>query len=154
MLEWLEDVFDPYIRSLARRGRDPDSFFSMPLDVDFFTHLKHAYHQQLDDFQIGSGGQKLLKGMLYLWHQRSWAQVATPRQIRSVWRKSSLWPFNKQVMDVDPHTLSAQHAAEAPLTPYSLRILYANHCAVRQGKLIDAREDSGKNCSRESDSDE
>lgn len=23
-----------------------------------FTHLKHAYYQQLDDLQIGSGGQK------------------------------------------------------------------------------------------------
>nr|KIR87124.1 hypothetical protein I308_02816 [Cryptococcus tetragattii IND107] len=73
MLEWLEDVFDPYIRGLARDGRDPDSFSSMPRNVDFFAHLKHAYHQQLDDFQIGSGGQKLLKGMHYLWHQHAWA---------------------------------------------------------------------------------
>lgn len=29
MLKWLEDVFDPYIRGLARDGRDPDSFSSM-----------------------------------------------------------------------------------------------------------------------------
>ncbi|ADV25810.1 Conserved hypothetical protein [Cryptococcus gattii WM276] len=33
-----------------------------PLDVDFFNHLKYAYHQQLDDFQIGSEGSEGVKG--------------------------------------------------------------------------------------------
>ncbi|KAE8539302.1 hypothetical protein D1P53_004400 [Cryptococcus gattii VGV] len=111
--DWLEDVFDSYTRNLARDGRDPDSFSLM----------------------IGRGGQRVLKGMFYLWHQRAWAQVATPRQIRSAWRKSGLWPLNKQVMDVDPHTPPPQHAAKGPLTPNNLRILRANNLAVKQGKL-------------------
>ncbi|ADV24381.1 hypothetical protein CNBF1830 [Cryptococcus gattii WM276] len=106
-----------------------------PLDVDFFNHLKRAYHQQLDDFQIGSGGQRVLKGMFYLWHQRAWAQVAIPRQIRSAWRKSGLWPLNKEVMDVDPHTPPPQHAAKGPLTPNNFRILRANNLAVKKGEL-------------------
>ncbi|KIR58557.1 hypothetical protein I314_05805, partial [Cryptococcus bacillisporus CA1873] len=29
--------------------------------------------------------------MFYLWHQHVWVQVVTLRQIRGVWRKSSLW---------------------------------------------------------------
>lgn len=77
----------------------------------------------------------MLKGMFYLWRQRAWAQVAAPRQIRSAWRKSGLWPLNKEVMDVDPHTPPPQHAAKGPLTPNNFRILRANNLAMKKGKL-------------------
>ncbi|KAE8539869.1 hypothetical protein D1P53_003806 [Cryptococcus gattii VGV] len=124
MLKWLEDVFDPYIRGLASDGRDPHCFSSM---VPIINNLMI--------FRLVVRVRGVLKGMFYLWHQRAWAQVATPRQIRSAWRKPGLWPLNKKVKDVDPHTPPPQHAAKGPLTPNNLRILRANNLAVKQGKL-------------------
>ncbi|ADV23647.1 Hypothetical Protein CGB_G6130W [Cryptococcus gattii WM276] len=141
MLKWLEDVFDPYTRGLAHDGRDPRLLF---LD-GAQSHTKVAFLEAcwarnivvvlLPTSPIGSGGQRVLKGMFYLWHQRAWAQVATPRQIRNAWRKSGLWPLNKEVMDVDPHTPPPQHAAKVPLTPNNFRILRANNLAVKKGEL-------------------
>lgn len=76
------------------------------------------------------GGQKVLKGMFYLWHQRAWRQTASTKQIRSAWRTSGLWQLNKQI-DIDPRTPPPQNAAEDPLTPYGLRILRPNNLAAR-----------------------
>ncbi|KAE8542212.1 hypothetical protein D1P53_001697 [Cryptococcus gattii VGV] len=87
-----------------------------PLDVDFFNHLKYAHHQQLDDFQIGCGGQRVLKGMFYLWHQHAWVQMVTLRQIRS----THIHPPAPNV---------------GPLTPNIFQILHVNSLAVQQGKL-------------------
>lgn len=58
------------------------------------------------------GGQKVLKGMFYLWHQRAWRQTASTKQIRSAWRTSGLWPLNKQI-DIDPRTPPPQNAGRS-----------------------------------------
>ena len=42
---------------------------SQPLDVDFFNHLKLAYHAQVDKYQMGSGSISVPKGFFYRWHQ-------------------------------------------------------------------------------------
>jgi len=47
-----------------------------PLDVNFFNALKLAYHQQVDDFQLGSTAPGVPKGMFYQWFQRAWATTA------------------------------------------------------------------------------
>ena len=63
-----------------------------PLDVDFFHHLKLAYHRQVDDYQLGSKAGRVSKAYFGGWFQRAWQETATSRQIRSAWAKAHLYP--------------------------------------------------------------
>ena len=62
------------------------------LDVDFFNHVKLAYHAQVDNFQMGSGSVSISKGFFYCWHQCAWAKAANSRHIHKAWAKARLYP--------------------------------------------------------------
>ena len=62
-----------------------------PLDVNFFAHVKREYHQQIDNYQLGSTALSVPKSFFYYWHQRVWAKAANSRQIWSAWSKSFLY---------------------------------------------------------------
>lgn len=109
-----------------------------PLDVNFFNTLKLAYHQQVDDFQLGSTAPGVPKGMFYQWFQRAWATTAYSRQIRSAWEKAGLWPLDKHVMRAETPTPPPADATVDQPTPHSSRMLRIMERKLKSGTL-DAR---------------
>ena len=97
-----------------------------PLDVDFFNHLKLAYHQQVDEYQFGSTAVSVPKGFFYRWHQRAWAKAANTRQIRSAWAKAHLFPRQEvraALSEVSPEPQPTQTMPETPCCPRTLHAL-------------------------------
>ena len=109
-----------------------------PLDVAFFNQLKQAYHTKCEAHLLHSSATSLSKGLFWRWHQQAWKETATSRNIRPGWRKSGLWPLDKEMMGIDDHTPPPIALAE-PLTPRTVRIGRSNLRAVRRNEL-DANE--------------
>lgn len=105
-----------------------------PLDVDFFNQLKGRYYNLLNKYSVASHGQRALKGNFWLWHQMAWLETATPRQIRSAWAKSGIWPPNQALFDIEtPAPVTPPQQLPDPFpTPQSARMISADKRAVRQ----------------------
>ena len=106
-----------------------------PLDVDFFNHLKLAYHAQVDKYQMGSGSVRVPKGFFYRWHQRAWAKAAHPRQIRSAWAKAHLYPWKEVQLSLLEHPPPPQAVPIIPETPRCNRTLHALDIRLRNGEI-------------------
>ena len=106
-----------------------------PLDVDFFNTLKLRYHQQLDDYQLGSSAPRVSKAYFYRWFQRAWKETATSRQIRSAWARSGLYPLDQGMMRARPITpppAAARFHPETPQTSVGIRDIVSK---VRRGEV-------------------
>ena len=106
-----------------------------PLDVDFFNHLKLAYHAQVDKYQLGSSSVSVPKGFFYRWHQRAWAKAANSRQIRSAWAKAHLYPpaaVRAGLCEISPEPEASQAVLE---TPRCNRTLHALDNRLRLGEI-------------------
>lgn len=110
-----------------------------PLDVDFFNHLKGAYHRQVQDYQLGAPSSSINKGMFWTFHQAAWKATATSQQCRAAWRKSGIWPLSAEVMGanqpVERPVTPPLRTAQEPETPLTIRTIKSNNRAVRQGDM-------------------
>ena len=89
-VEFMEACWSPQIVCIILPANLSCIF--QPLDVNFFNHLKVAYHTLKDKHQMESGSVGVPKGLFYRWHQQAWEKAADPRQIWSAWAKAHLYP--------------------------------------------------------------
>ena len=106
-----------------------------PLDVDFFNHVKLAYHTQVDKYQMGSGHVSVPKGFFYRWHQRAWAKAATLRQIRTAWAKARLYPRREVTVGLTEAIPTDTDHQLVPKTPRCNRTLRALDQRLQSGEI-------------------
>lgn len=106
-----------------------------PLDVDFFNTLRLAYHQQVDDYQLGSKAPSVPKPFLYRCMQRAWKPTANSRQIRGAWAKAGIYPVSQLAMGARATTPEPLSHRIEPTTPHSARTIQAIDRKVRRGEL-------------------
>lgn len=72
---------------------------TQPYDVGVFSPLKTAYREQVD-FLYRGGAETVNKAHFTLLYSRARDVALTPRNIRSAWSKTGLFPFNpRRVLD-------------------------------------------------------
>ena len=106
-----------------------------PLDVDFFAHVKHEYHRQIDDYQLGLSALSVPKSFFYCWHQRAWAKAANSRQIRSAWSKSFLYPRSAVSTGLGRISSPQPASQTIPETPRCSRTLHTLDLRLQSGDI-------------------
>ena len=106
-----------------------------PLDVDLFNTLKLRYHDQVDEYQLGSAATRAPKDYFYRWFQRAWKNTITKKQIQRAWREAGLWPLSEEIMRGRVVTPEPQTARTKPETPQNVRMGQTIDRQLRQGNI-------------------
>ena len=120
-VSFLEACWDRNIVCLILPANMSNIF--QPLDVDFFNTLKLAFHQQVDDYQLGSNAPSVPKPFFYRWMQRAWSPTANSRQIRAAWAKSGIYPLCQLTMGAVETTPEPTSRRTEPTTPHSAQTI-------------------------------
>jgi hypothetical protein len=70
-----------------------------PLDVSCFKPFKTAFRQVRDAWTLGNEGKKVEKRDLCEWTARSLEKALTPKNIKSGFRKTGIWPLDQQAVN-------------------------------------------------------
>ena len=103
--------------------------------MNFFNPLKLAYHQLVDNYQLGSDKSRANKAFFYPWFQKAWDGTTNSRIIRSAWRKSGLYPLDQSTMRANCTPPPPSTAQSLPETPHNQRTSQILDRSVRRGEI-------------------
>ena len=82
------------------------SHFSQPLDKNPFSCFKHAFNKAMRRFNRQNGGRPIRKDEFFSVFNVAWQKAMTPENIKAGFKRTGLWPVNKDVFPKEMFRIS------------------------------------------------
>jgi hypothetical protein len=106
-----------------------------PLNVNFFNPLKAVYHDQIEEYMLGSDAGRVTKAFFYRWFQQSWSKTASRHNIQSAWSGAGLYPIKELRDCVRALTPDREIPCIEPETPHNTCMQQAINRQLCRGEI-------------------